>query len=216
MLYFSTAIYVLFIEPFALKIREDLRINGISIPGCKESVKVSQYADDTVIFISDMFSGQVVFKTIDLFGQAAGSLLALHKCWGIWLGPWRTRGDKPFGINRTNDCRKVCGVFFGNGDTSSANWNKVLGKLSKAANIVSCRNLSLRARSNCLQVLLCSKIWYVATAITVPPEILTKFQKIVFEYFWGKIPEWVNWGTMHLDFRDGGYRVVNIKGTIQP
>jgi hypothetical protein len=50
---------------------------------------------------------------MDLFGSTSGSKLNHDNCWGIWLGALKTRNDKPFGINWTNDVHKLCGIKFG-------------------------------------------------------------------------------------------------------
>lgn len=49
----SPLLYVLFIEPLAERTRNEQNIEGVHIPGgLGERVKVSQYADDTTVFIS--------------------------------------------------------------------------------------------------------------------------------------------------------------------
>ena len=211
----SPLLYVLFIEPFAMKIRENINIKGISLPGTVEVAKISQYADDTNIFIRDLESGRIAFQIIKDFGKASGSLLALHKCWGIWLGAWRNKIEKPFGINWTNDVRKLCGVQFGNGDILSVNWNYVLDKVVKASNMFAMRNLNFTGKSKVIQSVLCSKLWYVGGVLEIPTEFVSKFEKIIFGLFWGNKPEWVNRQTVKLDFNNGGFEMVDIKLKIE-
>lgn len=52
----SSLLYVLRMEPFGHRIRTDKMIRGIPLPGALETYQISQYADDTNVFISDIKS----------------------------------------------------------------------------------------------------------------------------------------------------------------
>ena len=206
----SPLLYVLFVEPFAEKIRKEKLVKGLSLPGCNSEAKISQYADDTTIIITNILSGQIALKICKEFGSASGSLLNLDKCWGIWLGTWRNRTDAWFGIRWTNEIRKVCGFQVGNGDLIKANWEKVSAKFEKTVNLCSQRSLSLLGKSNLIQSILCSKLWYVGTAVELPVEFSAKLQALIFKYFYNGKPESVNRATMYLDLHNGGFKIVNI------
>ena len=206
----SSLLYVLYVEPFAAKIRKENLIKGLKLPGSKEEAKISQYADDTTIIITTLNSGQRVFKITKDFGRASGTLLNLNKCWGIWLGAWRNRTDAPFGIKWTNKSRKVCGVQIGNGDIIAENWNSILLKMEKTVNWYSQRNLSYLAKSNIIQAVLCAKLWYVGATLKLPQEIYKKFEKLIFKFFWGDKPEPVSRNTMFQSLEKGGFNIVNI------
>lgn len=55
-------LYVLYVEPSAEKIRKDKLIHGLSLPGTTEEAKISQYADDTTIIMTNMSLGNKVLK----------------------------------------------------------------------------------------------------------------------------------------------------------
>ena len=44
----SPLLYVLLLEPFARKVRQDKEIIGVKLPGTSEQVKISLYADDSI------------------------------------------------------------------------------------------------------------------------------------------------------------------------
>jgi hypothetical protein len=207
----SPLLYVLFVEPFAKMIRKEQLITGIKLPGSNLEAKISQYADDTTVMVRDALSIKKVFDICDLFGLASGSMLNLKKCWGVWLGAWKHRTDAIFNIRWTNDYKKVCGLEFGNGDTSSANWGKILAKFEKAVNLYSMRNMSLMYKSNMIQMVLCSKLWYVGAVIDLPDEYRKKFERFIFKFFWGGKPEAVNRETMYNELHNGGLKIVNIE-----
>jgi exonuclease III len=207
----SPLLYILVIEAFAEKVRNDPDITGIPLPGTNKSVTISQYADDTNLFLRELFSVKKVIKLMDLFGSASGSKLNHDKCWGIWLGAWKNRTDKPLGLNWTNDVHKLCGIKFGNGNILSANWDKLYQKFEKSSNLLLLRSPTFLAKSNLIQCMLGSKLWYVGTVLDIPKHYIKLFQRKMFEVFWGKIPECVNRNTMYGDIGKGGFKIVNVK-----
>ena len=78
----SPLLYILCMEPFAHRIRNDDMIKGIPLP---EECKISQYADDTNLFISDEKSVRKILMLVEL---SKG-----NKCYGVYLG--------------TNECDKI-------------------------------------------------------------------------------------------------------------
>ena len=71
----SPLLFVLCIEPLAIKIRSDNSIRGISLPITGELLKISQYADDMSAYLTDDDSIQIFLILFDLFGLASGSTL---------------------------------------------------------------------------------------------------------------------------------------------
>lgn len=211
----SPMLYVLFMEPFANKVREDKNIVGLKMPGTKDQVKISQYADDTNIVITTLRSGYNVFKLIDLFGMASGSKLNLDKSWGIWLGKWKNRSDKPFGIQWTNDSRKICGILVGNGDVVDKSWERVIEKLEDGCKLANMRNVTFKARSNLIQAVIGSKIWYTGTVLVLPEKFAKQLETIVFKFFWGKLKESVAREVMYMNYLCGGFSVVNVRVKVE-
>ena len=91
------------------------------------------------------------------------------------------------------------------------NWKGILEKFATAAQLLSSRVLSFRSKSNHIQCMLGSKLWYAGAVLTISPEVTKKFQSVIFKVFWGKTMEWVNRDTLHLGLKDGGFNVVNVE-----
>ena len=68
----SPLLFVLVVEALAVSLRDNGKVSGIPIPGYKQMVKVSQYADDIIIFVSDMRSIYESLKMVAAFGKAQG------------------------------------------------------------------------------------------------------------------------------------------------
>ena len=145
----SPLLYVLCMEPFAHKIRRDLFIKGLQLPGTADQVRISQYADDTNIVVCTMRSIDRVFFLVESYCLASASKLNKNKTWGIWLGGWRNCADTPCNNNWTNSYRKLCGVILGNGNFININWKDRRQKMSTAINIHSARALSIRGKCSC-------------------------------------------------------------------
>ena len=80
----SGMIFVLAVELFACKLRSNESIRGIRIKG--KELKISQYADDTVVFVDGKESATSVMKLINEYGDISGLNLNQQKCDFVWIG----------------------------------------------------------------------------------------------------------------------------------
>ena len=96
----SPLLYVLCLEPFAIKVRNDSSITGVNLPGSTDTSKITLFADDSTGVLTDDKSIDRFLYLIDLFGKATGSRLNKNKTKGLWLGAWKDRKDNyRFGID---------------------------------------------------------------------------------------------------------------------
>ena len=89
----SPLLYVLVAEAFAVNLRSNPRIQGISFPGVGPVSPIVQYADDTSLVLSSDDSIKAAFEAFALFENASGFKLNLAKSKGLWLGGWSGRSD---------------------------------------------------------------------------------------------------------------------------
>ena len=52
----SPLLYCIVAETLGNLIRQNLKIDGLRLPGSRKEVKISQYADDTTLFLRNNFS----------------------------------------------------------------------------------------------------------------------------------------------------------------
>ena len=98
----SGLLFVLAVEILACKLRNDREVVGIEVNGVE--LKLSQYADDTMIFVRDVRSADRALSLLGEFGGLSGLKLNMSKTDFIWLG--RDRGsDEPI-------CGKPCAKQF--------------------------------------------------------------------------------------------------------
>ena len=158
----SPMLYVLCVEVLACTIRNSPRIEGFLLPGAGGAqFKVSQYADDTTVFVKDESSLIYLFNAISLYEKGSGARLNVSKTKAMWLGNWKDRCDKPLGLNWV-DKMKVLGIVFGNVNVERDNWEPRLSKVDKMLTLWQSRSLSLVGKVLILNTLAFSKLFYLS------------------------------------------------------
>jgi len=178
----SALLYVLTLEPVLCAIRCDHRINGLRPPGSNDQVKVSVYADDTHSIVTDLRSINSTLEWFTLYGQASGAKLNIEKCQGLWLGPWKSQGDKPFDFTWSVTA-KIFGVYFGE-NAVFTNSALLKEKIQKHINILSGRILTLRGKAVILNCLVLTKLWYVSSVFPLPHTTLKDISRMMFQFIW--------------------------------
>ena len=83
----SGTLFIIAIELLAQSIRRSKEIKGITID------KLSQYADDTTVLLSDVQSVSKLFDLLSLFERCSGLKLNQTKSEMLWLGSVSHRKD---------------------------------------------------------------------------------------------------------------------------
>ena len=131
----SPYLFILCAEILKLLIQNNKKVKGIDINGYE--VKISQFADDTAIFLdSSQLSLQTALKVLETFGTISGLVMNTSKTKVIWLGRNRFLKDKlkvNVKLDRENQEFSVLGITF-DGDlkhTIELNYEKVLIDIHK-------------------------------------------------------------------------------------
>ena len=121
----SLPLYVLTTETLAINIRANPTIHWILPPTSQEELKLSQYADETTMLLTDEHSIHETFNTFNLYERASGAKINKGKCKGLWCGAFAQRTDHLYNFEWFNDLipDKILGQFIGNVDCSRLNWD---------------------------------------------------------------------------------------------
>ena len=117
----SGILFVHGIEILALAIKKNPKIEGIRV-GARE-IKITQYADDTSVFLRNLESMSVLLDLLEKFERCSGLKINHAKSEAMWLGKWKNRDDTPFNVKWPKDSVFALGIHFSNSE-------KVSGKLN--------------------------------------------------------------------------------------
>ena len=180
----SMPLYVLTAELLALYICSNMNIKGLSHP--KSIVKITQYADDTTLFLIDDVSILETFKTFDLYEQASGAKINVNTCKGLWSGSLIDRTDTPTNFNWYNDQlpNNILGLFVGNVDCTMKNVEHKINTIKNTIAAWKHRDLSLKGRALVINGLLTSTPWFHAINISIPDWAVTEIETLIYEFLW--------------------------------
>lgn len=120
----SALLYVLYAEPLACSIRNNPNIKGVPLPG-GEVLKLSQYADDLILYVADDNSLGEALGVLDHFCVASGSKINKKKTQYKFLGKWGLRKDILFGLTLCTGPMNILGISFGHHkDDGFHNWSQ--------------------------------------------------------------------------------------------
>ena len=211
----SPLLYVLVIEQFARKIRNDNQIHGLKLPGTHDTIKISLYADDNTLILTDRQSIFKSFNIIELFEYASGSKINRDKTHGIWMSKWKHKTENICNINWSNSPKKIVGFYICEHRLVNVNWTPIVTKVQKNFNMWITRKLSFDQKSEIINLFALSKIIYLASFLCMPLDFIKQFEKHIYSYFWNKQHESVSRKTLHLPKVKGGYDLLNISAKCQ-
>ena len=184
----SPLMYVLTIEPFANRIRLDPQIRGLKLPGQDRYSKITQYADDSNLTLTTIFSVQRTLTVFEIYERASGSARNKDKCYAIWLGSFKDNEDTPYGLKWMSH-KKLLGIIMGGGhtrDTMELNWGNVFSSFCLTLRENFNRDCSFYGRSLVANSLAVSKIVFTATHITLPTGYCDQFVGELFDFIWSR------------------------------
>ena len=160
-------LYVLVIETLLWNLRHNDSIMGIRAPCSAEIHLISAFADDTNFFLSNLSSTEMVLKTFNKFSLASGSKINNNKTEAIWLGSLKENINTPLGIKWVKST-KCLGIYFGFNNLDEQNWLKCEEKYRSALIMNMNRDCTLYGKTNIINFLGYSKIWYKALVLLLP------------------------------------------------
>ena len=133
----SALLFILVAEVISVKVKQNPNIKGIQIrlnnpPVNEENIKISQLADDTIIFVNSIESGNIAIKEVKTFGVLAGPKLNLMKTSVMSTG---NQEECLKNLEWTNEPIKYLGVYITKDrkESECLNWNL---KLEKAKSLL--------------------------------------------------------------------------------
>ena len=129
----SGVLFVLGIELFGGALKNNPSIKGILVNN--HEIKVTQYADDTTVFVRDRDSVVQLLDLLQNFSLLSGLEINTAKTEAMWLGKWKNNEDTLFGFKWPKEPILSLGIFFSHNRTRAEelhvlvlkyeNWNKL-------------------------------------------------------------------------------------------
>ena len=205
----SGLLFNLAVEMLALKVRSTTNIKGIEING--QEIKMTQYADDTTLFLSDTSSVQSAIEMLADFKSASGLDINLSKCSVMWLGSLCQRQDGVCGIESRRKV-KILGVWFSAVEScNDDNIKPVLNKVTKSINSWQQRSLTIKGRIVVAKALLVSQLVFLASCVPIEKVDLREIQSHIMKFIWRGRPPKVARGTLCQGIKQGGLNAVDVE-----
>ena len=178
-------LFVLGIEIPALAIIQNSKIEGITVGSLEK--KITQYADDTTVFLRNQESMNVLLELPEKFERCLELKINPTKSEAIWVGKWQNKADTPFnfkwpkesvfvfrGVHFLN-CKRTCGKL---------NFYDKLDALENRLNNWKRQKLTLLGKINIVKSLGLSKLIFIASVLPVPEKFCDQVNKITFNFIW--------------------------------
>lgn len=181
----SPLLFILAFEKFSHSIRQHEGISGISIKG--NCYKVSQYAEDTTLFLKEGQSLETALGVIDDFHKVSGLRLNIAKTQGLKVNsaaPLLPRGNEIIWADQI----QILGLTFynsrDNGDRYLNDLEKYITKMRDRCAMWSKRRVSLKGKVIVLNVLIYPIIYYAASNIFFPDRLFNTIREITRNFLW--------------------------------
>ena len=168
-----------------LRLRKIRKLNwGIRV-GARE-IKITQYADDTSVFLRNLESMSVLLDLLGKFETCSGLKINHAKSEAMWLRKWKSRDDTPFNVKWPKDSVFALGIHFSNSEKVSGelNFYEKLDVLQKTLNNWKRRKLTLLGKINIVKSVGLSKLIYSASLLPVPKNFCDQVNKDTFNFIW--------------------------------
>ena len=212
----SALLFILVVEIMAINIRQNRDIHGISYNNTEE-LKISQLADDTTLFLSDIKSLETALNFLKTFEKSSGLSLNKDKTEAFWIGAAVNCNSKPLGLKWTSSEIKCLGVWCGP-DVESAilcNYKEKIKKIKTALNIWSQRQLSLKGKVAVLRTQIMPQILYTVSNIYTPEWVITEIDDLFYNYLWSGRKHHVRREVVINNIDQGGLKMPLFSGMIQ-
>ena len=214
----SGYLFNLAVNVLAQQIKRSNFLTGIKISNSTE-VRISQYADDTVLFIensSECLKGAL--QELNKFSEASGLRLNIEKTSCMQVGPVNQQHTENSQGIRWVSHMKILGIMFANdsNDITKCNLEPKIEQIQKEIAQWRRRNITPIGRVTVIKSLLISKLVHLFTALPDPSEnMLKKLQSLLFEFLWAGKRDPVKRAKVIQNYSNGGLGMIDLQAFIK-
>ena len=151
-----------------------------------KSIKITQYADDTRVFVKDIRSAYRLFDLLQQFENCSGLRINQGKSEILWLGLLRQRKDSILNLKLSDKTVYALGVYFSYDEelATKREFFEKMPKLKQILNVWSSRDISIYGRVNIVKTLAISKLTFICSVLDAPKGFTDEVNNIIFDYTW--------------------------------
>ena len=207
----SGLLFIIGIELFARALKNDQSIKGINVE--TKEIKITQYADDTIVFVRDEESVEQLLRLLDEFKLISGLEINTSKTEAMWLRCWRDETHTPSNFKWPKEPICALGIYFSYNTehANKLNFEEKINNLEKTLNGWKRRKLTLLGRINIAKTLGLSKLIYNASVLSIPKHFAKEINKISFNFIWEGKPAKVKRGTIIREKKHGGLKMLDLE-----
>ena len=183
----SPYLFIVAVEILANGIRKNIDVKGITVGST--NIKISQLADDTTVFLSDLESVSNVLKMLEQFYFISGLKLNLEKTVAKCIGSFKHHRYKDkFNLKWSDSPITTLGITISN-DPNFIMENVFEPKLKTFGNILNMwnsRGLSLKGRVTILKSLALPKLLYPMSVLPIPAAVVNIVDNMIIDFIWNK------------------------------
>ena len=175
------------------------------------AIKLTQYADDTTVFLRDVQSLNNLFNLLAQFANCSGLRVNQSKSELLWLGSLRNRKDTLLNLRSSEEPIYALGVHFSYEENlaDKKNFFDRLDPLRRILNIWSSRDISIYGRIDVVKTIEISKLTFVCSVLNTPDTFANEVNKLIFDYVWKHKNPKVKKSTLIRSKEKGGLNMVD-------
>ena len=204
----SALLFALVVEILAIKVRETNTVKGIEVS--HNIFKISQYCDDTTLFVNNISSADNVICIVNEFGTASGLELNMDKCDFMWLGRRRNCQNRVCGKDPVKSIKILGVTFSATVDCNLVNLESVEMKMKRTMDQWLQRQLTIKGRITVVKSLIVSQMMYIMAAMIIDKKHLTRIQGNIMKFIWRGRPPKVAKNTLSMEVEKGGLKVPDL------
>ena len=213
----SGYIFNMAVNVLASQIKQSHILTGIRISNTDE-VRISQYADDTVLFLKDdVRSIQGALTELETFSKNSGLYLNVQKTACMSIGARTSQNTENVRCKVVQEM-KILGITFSNNikGITEANLEPKINQITKEIAQWRRRNITPLGRITVIKSLLLSKLIHILTVLPHPAQnILKKLEQIFFSFVWQGRRDPVKRAKIVQSYETGGLQMVDVDAFIR-
>ena len=210
----SCLIFIICTEFMTLSLKQSDKIKGIQLgtPTNKKELRITQYADDTCLFLKDLQQIQPSLDIINTFSTVSGLTLNITKTEGITLGTLPKIPINYDHIKWPQGHIRYLGVYLGHNDleNNTMNWESKIETIQKLLDSWRTRKLTLFGKILIIKSLALPKLVYPASILPLPSDIIKRVNTLFFKFIWGK-SEKIKRNVLTNEYYNGGLKMIDLE-----